>query len=205
MLWGGSAGYDCTEEWVTLTDESVTTTQGEFGNAGALAYSTLIDADTIKVTFNGTEYTCDKALSDGVVLYGGAGEQELDFSEYPFAITSAPGMGNPIYTETAGTYQVKIEAVVPTDVSITSCFAKAVAEAIEPLVLNDNGSILDKTFAEIRDAYLGGRTVLLDSNEHYYSITGMTVSSGGGGTITIGADVAHYSANADDAYPTATL
>lgn len=205
---GCDPGYSCTEEWVTLTDESVTTAEGEYGSVGTLAYSTPIDADTIKVTFNGTEYTCDKTLMGGSVSYGGVGEQGPDFSEYPFAIISIAESGNILYTETAGTYQVKIEAVVPTSVSITSCFKKAVTEASKPLVLNINNNTLDKTFAEIRDAYLSGRTVLLTSpglnSENHYPITGMSVEPNGGGTLTFGAGTGqtNFSASADDAHPT---
>lgn len=206
-------GYECKEETTLLTDESVTTVTEDGFTSGTLAYSTPIDADTIKVTFNGTEYTCDKVPVDENVAYGGAGEQGPDFSEYPFAImsSSAPDV-NVIYTETAGTHQVKIEVVDET-IKTTECFKKAVAEATKPLVLNINNNTLDKTFAEIKDAYLSGRTVLLDpvnqtpilreaSGKSYYSITEMIVMKAGG-DLKFGAElIQSFHASTDDAYPT---
>lgn len=123
-------GYSCTEEWVTLTDESVTTAmEGNVPYAkGDFAYSEPITADIIKVTFNGTEYTCNKIVSAiGGNAYGGIGAQGPDFSEYPFAITSGT-LGaetfNTLFTETASTYQVKIEALEEL-IETSECFDKA--------------------------------------------------------------------------------
>ena len=95
------------DSWVTLTEESVTTAieQGASAAIGLFAYSERITADTIKVTFNGTEYTCNKIDDDGVACYGAFD----DFSEYPFLIESSES-GNYLDTETAGTYTLKIEA-----------------------------------------------------------------------------------------------
>lgn len=127
---GGSVdcGYSCAEEWVTLTDESVTTTINE-GNpfaSGEFAYSESIIADTIKVTFNGIEYTCNKRLEDGENFYGAElseATESFDFSTYPFAIGSSGGSSY-LYTETAGTYQVKIETYEKT-VETSECFDRA--------------------------------------------------------------------------------
>lgn len=119
-------GYSCTETTTLLTDESVTTVQGDFGNIASLSYSTPIDADTIKVTFDGTEYVCNKIVGERSYGYGGMGERGPDFSEYPFAIIPYFDEGfNRIFTETAGTYQVKIEAI-SLSVMTTPCFEKAV-------------------------------------------------------------------------------
>ena len=121
-------GYSCSEERVTLTDESVTTTVNE-GNSfamGNFAYSELITADTIKVIFNGTEYTCSKQVVSSAVEYGAPFDEEAsqpDWSEYPFAISSSP-MGNLLVTETAGTYQIKIETYEKT-VETSECFDSA--------------------------------------------------------------------------------
>lgn len=103
-------GYSCTETVTLLTDESVTTVADEVMNSGTLAYSTSIDADTIRVTFDGTEYTCNAQEGQMGTLYGAPmGEEGVDWSEYPFRISS--GLGNILFTESAGTYQVKIETV----------------------------------------------------------------------------------------------
>lgn len=157
-------GYECTETRTVLTEESVTTERVEEGNQGQLTYSQQINADTIKVTFNGTQYECPMVdMGDNAYAYGGVGQGGPDFSQYPFVVTSS-AYGNEIYTETAGTYSVKIETV-GSSVETSDCFKKAVRTALpSPLILdiNDNDSTLDKTFGEIKDAYLSGRTVLLD-------------------------------------------
>lgn len=123
-------GYECTEGLVTLTDESVTTAikGGDLFAGGKLLYDSLISAPTIKVTFNGTEYTCNKQTSSHGFNYYGADigvplGASVDWSEYPFSVSATP-VGNVLGTESAGTYQVKIE--VYGDVIETSeCFDKA--------------------------------------------------------------------------------
>lgn len=97
--------------WIVLTEESVTTEQSGLSVFGRLAYSEQITADTIKVTFNGTAYTCTKT-ADGSDNYYGAEWSETegyDFSTCPFAIESNHETGR-LLTETAGTYSIKIEA-----------------------------------------------------------------------------------------------
>lgn len=98
--------------WTVLTDESVTTHTGIGSTVlGDLAYSEIITADTIKVTFNGTEYTCTKTAEGSENYYGAEWSEEgYDFSTYPFAIESRDDHSNYLLTETAGTYSIKIEA-----------------------------------------------------------------------------------------------
>lgn len=116
-------GYSCTEEWVTLTDESVTTEAGNVTNEGDFIYDTPITADTVKVAFNGVEYTCQRMIEgDYGAPYNGSTET-FDWSEYPFNFKSSLG-GNILVTEVAGTYQVKIEAFKET-VTTSECFEKA--------------------------------------------------------------------------------
>lgn len=162
-------GYSCTETVTLLTDESVTTVFDEVNNSGKLAYSTSIDADTIRVTFDGTEYTCNAQEGEMGTLYGAPmGEEGIDWSEYPFQISS--GLRNDIYTETAGTYQVKIETVEEV-IETTPCFEKAVNSVVgggsggaggtEPLIVRYdhtevNGNIythyFDRTWQEVANA-----------------------------------------------------
>lgn len=83
-----------------LFDGNVTTEAQQIGEpTGTIEGLTEITADTIKVTFNGTEYTCEK-VDDG---YG-----DSTFTEYPFFIDSWQGSVL-IHTQTAGTYTLKIE------------------------------------------------------------------------------------------------
>lgn len=124
---GGSAGYNCTEIWTTLTEETVTTSaHGSFIIAD-LSYSQPIDAETIQVTFNGTEYECQRMTTWRGYEYGApldSATNQFDWSEYPFHIARG-GVTNGLLTETAGTYDVKIEAV-DYSVMTTPCFQKAV-------------------------------------------------------------------------------
>ena len=95
--------------WVTLCEEEVTTVQNSNFAYGDLSYSQLIDADTIRVTFNGTEYLCNKLMTDEYGAPYDDATGTFDWSEYPFCIVS--DTPNQLATETAGTYDIKIEAL----------------------------------------------------------------------------------------------
>lgn len=110
--------HDTTTE--QLFSETVTTVASELSDEGvaSLSYSNPITADTIKVTFDGVEYICEKHISmdDNIYVYGGFD----GFSEYPFYIESEDRGGdtaiNEIHTATAGTHTVS----ATTDVVITT-------------------------------------------------------------------------------------
>lgn len=75
----------------------------------------LSDApEQIKVTFDGTEYTCEKVGNNPSFGYGGL-DATLgdDFSEYPFAVV-VQGSDVFIDTETVSTHQVEIAVVSKT-------------------------------------------------------------------------------------------
>lgn len=114
------------EEMIILTEESVTTQVRPNPITGEnLPYATelldylgLINADTIQITFEGEKYTCQKySISSPGESYGYGGSFEtktgsLNLSQFPFIIMSSIFDGdihNVLYTETAGTYQIKIE------------------------------------------------------------------------------------------------
>lgn len=120
------------ETWETVFEGSVTTVQEEEGDPWAdLPEVADLSADTIKVTFNGVEYTCEKQSEGGGIIYYGSD----DFSEYPFYISINP-RGSSIQTQTAGTYTLKIEepqsggssdfstaeVTLTTDVELYGCF-----------------------------------------------------------------------------------
>ena len=125
---GGECGFECETTITLLTEESVTTTTQDELNRGVLSYSQLIDAEVVKVTFNGTEYECPRIATRNGYGYGGVGQSGPDFSEYPFAILSGTtpilSYKTMLFTETAGTYTIKIEAVEKT-ITTTPCFDKA--------------------------------------------------------------------------------
>ena len=165
-------GFKCSETSTTLTEESVTTSaSGPFIN-GQLSYSSLIDADTIIVTFNGTEYEASKIESGGAYVYGGFTPSGPDFSEYPFAIMSVSSGGitrNSLYTENAGTYSIKIETVDVTVDETSVCFEKAVKNIVnsmpaEPskfiVAFNGSGTYTAScSLSDVVQAYNSGKVI----------------------------------------------
>lgn len=212
---GGTAGYECTEERVTLAEESVTTAVDpeypDDGAFGTLSYAEPITADMLKVTFNGAEYNCSAIAGEaGAVSYGAQYDAQsggFDWSEYPFSINSYHG-DNRISTETAGTHQVKIE-VVQLSSEISECFKAAVQKASAPLVLDVNNNVLNRSFREIAQAYLSGRTVLLDPlgvSKDWYSMVSLSIDNIGsdvsGGSIIFGGVKAQtFTAKSASGYP----
>ena len=136
---GGDCGFECEEDVTLLTNETVTTTEQNGYNDAQLSYSQFIDAETIRVTFDGVEYDCPRiALSSSQNFYGGFNltTETPDFSQYPFAISSYSGSEsiggrgntrdvdppqNYIISQIAGTHTVKIEIVEET-ITTTPCF-----------------------------------------------------------------------------------
>lgn len=86
-------------------------TEGDIG--ADLTYSSFIDATSITVTYDGTDYTCAKIDMDGENAYGGFNEGP-DFTTYPFFIYSASdgegGGYNSLYTETSGEHTISVSA-----------------------------------------------------------------------------------------------
>lgn len=149
--WGTSS----TQE--TLCNETVTTTyDSEQGmNLGMLTYSTPITADVLLITFDGVEYECH-AISNGAMTgYGGVTEQGPDFSVYPFALMSAYG-ANGIYTETAGTYTIKIDAV-ETTYDVSTAFTKMINSLVPVFRAYANTT----TWQEVHDAVKAGKIVYI--------------------------------------------
>lgn len=132
-----ATGFTCTEEMTILTDETVITETSRDISAGTLTYTEPITADTIKVTFDGVEYTCQNEANANGGLYG---DTSGDFAEYPFVLESNSAMDaatgtltidNVLYTKTAGTYDIIIEANALTVTETTECFVKAVNQVVE--------------------------------------------------------------------------
>ena len=118
----GFDGYDVTTTTTTLCNETVTTSDQYDLIRGQLVYSDLIDADPIKVTFNGVEYICSR-LHDGGYYYGASRSNPADFSEYPFGLASYSS-NNILITKEVGTYTIKIETITD-NITVSSDFAKA--------------------------------------------------------------------------------
>lgn len=103
-------------EWQNIFDNTITTVLDSDGfyttNIGV-----VIEADSIKVTFDGVEYICPKrSISEISTNYYGAptpletGEENYDWSVFPFSIaTGTDGESMIIATQSAGTHTLKID------------------------------------------------------------------------------------------------
>lgn len=116
-----------------------------------LNHSKLISYPAIKVTFDGTEYICYGVLQGPGIIYGEFSTTEgPDFTNYPFALTSATqgnNVFNVVYTDTAGTHTIKVE---PYD---------------DPELANilENGKSVNAALMRLVQAF-GGQPKLSDSN-----------------------------------------
>lgn len=107
-----------------LFGETVTTTVNEQDeNVATLDYSDAIQEDVIIVTFDGTDYVCNRIDFNDMRFYGGFSTSPVgpDFTSYPFFIMNGAS-GSTLYTETAGTNTVSVS--VPS-VEISSNFETA--------------------------------------------------------------------------------
>ncbi len=177
---GGDCGFSCTEELILLTNETVTTTDHGGTNVAELTYSGQIIADTIFVTFDGTEYECEKKTIEGMDYYGAdLSGGSPDFSNYPFVISYDDS--NIIVTETGGTHTVKIETIDYT-ATTTPCFESAVKSVLAPLIVTINKSpsqgiasspsVASIDESRLRNALMSGRTVLfqIENTDSYYTV-----------------------------------
>lgn len=142
---------------------SVTTEKHE-GINGANIDCDLFDApDQINVVFDGTEYTCEKVVFSGIIVYGGFGDGGYDFSEYPFAIVVV-GERNIVQlaTETAGSHQVEITAI-----------AKSVNEDLADLipVMRLVNGITNS--ADALSAFNAGKLLYFTHQDGFYIVTGI--------------------------------
>ena len=166
-------GYTCSViPGETLFEETITTTQLDNDYRANFTYSTRLTEEIIVVTFNGTEYECSAVnLIEYGTGYGGCNSFSYpDFSEYPFLIVSSSS-GNEIYTESAGTYTVKVQKG-SRYATTTPCFEAAVKSVNSILALSmvnriaDPSSstdycILNRTWEDVQQAFFAGQTIYL--------------------------------------------
>lgn len=181
----------CDNGWVVesssqqLFSETVTTTlDPDYPDDpawGALAYSTLITADTLTVTFDGTDYVCEKhVMLDGNV-YGGWGDDGADFTDYPFAIYSSEFMGdinNSVATATGGTYTV-VASSTSSSIETSEQFQIAVNSCVDTSTMPMECVSGVTTFSDMARAYAAGRIMFFKPYETTQSIRIITdISSG---------------------------
>lgn len=145
-------------------------------NRGTLVYGSQIDAPTLTVTFDGTDYTCNVNNINESYAYGGVGATGPDFTNYPFALASGP-VGNIVYTETTGTHTIAVAASV---LQTSAGFDKAVKSVVDVDAIPLKCVVGTTTRAEMVAAKSAGRLMYFASGGSYFIITG-GVSNG---TIT---------------------
>lgn len=156
-------GYDIAQ----LFSETVTTVESSGMNIATLAYSGTIDADTITVTFDGTDYDCSRIDAYGSHFYGGFTNQGPDFTDYPFMLQA--GDANRVYTETASSHTISVASET---LSVSDDFKSAVILASQDIP-SDSLEVVKNvtTWEEARNALLDGKRVFLitDSSNKYQS------------------------------------
>lgn len=168
-------GYSCREAEVELFNDTVTTTGNVVPNIYiGMISATKITADSIRVVYDGTEYTLDKDEN------GNYGTSDYDmtnftisFDDCPFLIYWFEGYNvEAIATETAGDHTLEIYTV-ETVATLTECFRIAVQSLTKPLIF----SVLEATevtdpcegirytyshsWQEVHDAFVAGRPCIV--------------------------------------------
>lgn len=139
-----------------LFSGSITMTDNNGSYSAEFPYSGFIDADSLIVTFDGTEYVCPK-YDDGEIFYGALFG---DYSVYPFGISSSAEYGNYIDSQTGGTHSV---TVVATNTEVGDEFKTAVAKADPSFQIIRGQTTWQEAFGALnagRDVY-----ILPDSGE----------------------------------------
>lgn len=112
-----------------LFSESVTTVAGQPAPTCTLTYAEYIDASSVAVTFDGTDYIVQANDDNGAHIYGEIGSQGPSFANYPFCIVSVQNGPNMLYTETAGTYTITVKTAT---VETGADFGAAVNQCVGP-------------------------------------------------------------------------
>jgi hypothetical protein len=154
---GSGAGYSVEETRTELFTETATGSPNH-GLYMAMLQAEAFDADSVVVTFNGTEYACEKFTDRDKWGYGenpytAQTPDEIDFSEFPFSlivradapvhlitltpgsITPTPGSNTTVYliTPTPGPNTIKVETISET-VTPTDEFKAAVKSVIDKII-----------------------------------------------------------------------
>ena len=168
-----------------LFSESVTTTvDPEYPNDpawGDFTYSTQITAESITVTFNGTDYICTRTTAyegGGFVeyAYGGFNNDGPDLTNYPFYIYAVPN-GNGIGTQTEGTYTIAVSADA---IEVSDTFSDAVNSAV---VLPDVSTMPFRCvdgqtmYVDMQDSFSSGRLLYFHASGTCFYITEVAINS----------------------------
>lgn len=140
-----------------LFSESVTTEAGGMGYFAQLEYSSLISASSITVVFDGTSYSCERMDDEetGGYIYGGFGQNGIDFTDYPFVIMTSEYDGNFVITQTSGTHAIAASVVsISIDADLTAAIIGLASQSpdvslrlLDGITTHDE---IDEAFSEYR-------------------------------------------------------
>lgn len=172
-------GYECTTSLEKAFSESGATTKEEGSNFAryTLDYATAIDADEIKVVFNGTEYICPKMIKGTSVAYGSS---TPDFEDYPFTLASSDSklVGNQLYTPDPMDFEITVFVPVTT-ATVTPCFKTAVetvmnGKGVKVIHIEadeeEGGFVCDTSCDEITETIQNGGYVVAYYNGNFYNL-----------------------------------
>ena len=154
-----------------LFSETVTTADQGGLNAAPLAYSSVIDAASIAVTLDGTDYECPRLDFGSSYFYGGFSTTTPgpDFTDYPFFIASSDSEGNTLFTQTAGTHTV---AASGDTVECGDSFTAAVSTVIERTSAMPFELVEDTTlYSEASAAFNSGRLLYFNYGLDRYFVS----------------------------------
>lgn len=170
------------EKFVTVFDGSITTASSGNLAMGSFIPTTSIEGDSVLVTFENVTYELPK-----VVLSFGTGYGEFDNSNnpiltnYPCAIGISSGTYY-FFTLEANTYEVEIKILQNSQNSPNSSIFMVTFSG------DGNNVVVDKTFEEIKQAYLSGLLIvfrrLITSDygstfdNYYYGIANAYLTNG---------------------------
>lgn len=137
-------GWSVTSGTITFANETITTELDGDINFAELTTTQIIDSDSVKVTFDNTEYNCPNLGSGNASYYGAAG---MDYSTYPFCLY----YDGYIECETGGSHTVEVEGTA-TSIDTSDNFTAAVQEST-PLLRIVQGTT---TWQQVYDAIAAG-------------------------------------------------
>lgn len=168
---------------------TVSSSGGDVTIPSAIA-STLTNTPQLTVSIDGNPYTCTGFDDDGYWTFGAP---YGDYSTYPFSVY-VEGTITKFTHQTAGTYAVVL-MVVSSSVTVSEDFTSAI-QAANVYTITDSSGTLNKTFAEIRDAFIAGKTCIISRNNIHYSVYAVDLTH-----LQIYISASYYYASSEDAYP----
>ena len=159
-------GWSYSSTSTEICDESVTTADDGYGTfAGQLSVSS-ITADTIVVTYDGNEYTCDRGSDGGYGAPFDEATEQQDWSTYPFAIYD----DGYVVTQTSGSHTFVIVAEGTPTIETSKEFRSAVESFVDVNMIPMRCVSDTTTWLEMRKAFDDGKLMFFVPNPNLPSL-----------------------------------